>query len=173
MRSILMALAILLPQLASAEGITNGEYEIVLPVSNDHILSQFVTVTNCTVVTPSPDRSLIVVRFDIQITKKGDFNRSDSYHQLVPGIVWDGQFNFVIPSEHVTHVSAYSFDAPNSDKSAVFEGTADVPNPDGGRMKKKFWMKRIPSNHGPSVQVTRDAKQAENDRRAGSLAPQP
>jgi len=51
MRSMLMALALLLPQLAFAGGITNGEYEIVFPVSNDNILSQFVTVTNCTVVT--------------------------------------------------------------------------------------------------------------------------
>ena len=29
------------------------------------------------------------------------------------------------------------------------------------------------SNNGPSVQVTRDAKQTEKDRRAGPLAPQP
>ena len=29
------------------------------------------------------------------------------------------------------------------------------------------------ANNGPSVQVTRDAKQTEKDRRAGSLAPQP
>jgi hypothetical protein len=133
-------------QYAAADGVTNGEYEIVFPVSNDNILGQSVTVTNCTVVTPSSDPSLVVMRFDLQITKKGSFNRSDSYRQLVPGVVWGGRFNFVIPSEHVTHVSMYSFDGANSEKDGVFEGTADVPDPDGGRMKKKFWMKRVTSN---------------------------
>jgi hypothetical protein len=157
MRSMLMALALVLPQLASAEGITNGQYEIVFPVSNDNILSQIVTVTNYTVVTPGSDLSLSVMRFDIQITKKGSFNRSDSYRQLVPGIVWGGKFNFVIASEYVTHVSAYWFEAPNADKNGVFEGTADVPDPDGGRMKKKYWMKRITSNNGADPGVIRVA----------------
>lgn len=146
MKWILVALALALSQFAVAGGITNGEYEIVFPVSNDNILSQVLTVTNCTVVTPGSDQSLEVLRFDLQITKKGSFNRSDSYRQLVPGVVWGGKFNFVISSEHVTHVSSYSLEGTNLEKDGVIEGTADVPDPDGGRMKKKFWMKRVTSN---------------------------
>jgi hypothetical protein len=143
---MIMVLILAVTQYAAADGITNGEYEIVFPVSNDNILGQYVTVTNCTVVTPSSDPSLGVMRFDLQITKKGSFNRSDSYRQLVPGVVWGGRFNFVIPSEHVTHVAVYSFEGAHSGKDGEFEGTADVPDPDGGRMKKKFWMKRVTSN---------------------------
>ena len=147
MRSTLLALLLLLPQLARASGIEDGEYEILFPISDDNILSQVVTVTNCTVVIPSSDPTLGAMRFDIHVTKKGSFNRSDSYHQFVPGVVYEGQIHFVIPSERVTDVFAFWFEAPSNPESDVFEGTADVPAPNGGRMKKKFWMKRIPSNN--------------------------
>jgi hypothetical protein len=145
----------MLPLLARAGGITNGQYEITFRIS-DMIFQQEVSITNCWWT-----HNLTTMYYDVAVEKNGSLKRFDGDRQTVRGILYTGKFKFIIPYANVVNVDAFVFEGSNADKDGVLEGTGDVPfqGPNAGNNRFKFWMKR---------KIPNQASQA-----IGASAPQP
>jgi hypothetical protein len=147
MKTLIAILLVALPLTTRATGITNGTYEIGFRIS-DMGFQQEVTITNCWWT-----HNLTAMYFDVVIKKNGSLKRFDGDCQSVRGVVYNGEFKFIIPFANVVDVNAFYFTGKNQDKNGAFQGTGDVPyqGPNGGNNKFTFQMKRIGPLTKPST----------------------
>jgi len=123
-----------------ADGLENGKYEIRFDIS-DMVFTQVVTITKLTGTT-----------FDIVIDEEGSLNLRPKRHgrQNVNGVIYSGNFKFVVPSANVVHVYAYYFEGKNVSKDGKLTGNGISLRGLGTPVEKfSFVIRRLPLHGHP------------------------